>query len=212
MRGWTCGAGPAAPSRAWRLGWDMKLLKSRSSSVRVLKGISSSVIRWLAIFSILLWPLIAWAWVRSYEVGDYFGSDRSGIGVFTSRGKLEFGIRSPDETAPKWYFETLDLVAPSLDKFKDHPDVPLDVEMIRIRFPGFYLAKSHDFQRLFGTWWDGCISFTWFAIVAVVAPGLLAIRLLLPLRRWSRGHCSNCGYDLRASVDRCPECGSLRGP
>src|SRR5437773_5733134 len=39
--------------------------------------------------------------------------------------------------------------------------------------------------------------------------GFAAVGLLLPLlRRRTHGRCSNCGYDLRATPERCPECGT----
>jgi hypothetical protein len=48
-------------------------------------------------------------------------------------------------------------------------------------------------------------------IVAAAAAGFIFAEKRRRLRnRIARGLCYRCGYDLRASADRCPECGSLR--
>lgn len=49
----------------------------------------------------------------------------------------------------------------------------------------------------------------WFVALAA---GLLAAGWLFFGRPWRRrGYCRECGYDLRATPDRCPECGAVPG-
>ena len=50
----------------------------------------------------------------------------------------------------------------------------------------------------------------WAVIVVTLALPVSALRRRLRDRRWIReGRCRACGYDLRATRGRCPECGAL---
>ena len=77
----------------------------------------------------------------------------------------------------------------------------------------------HDTQLARGAMGFGYLSATHVAAVAVphiAVVGRLLVVPLAPLYRRLRHHadrragcCSQCGYDLRATPDRCPECGTV---
>ena len=56
------------------------------------------------------------------------------------------------------------------------------------------------------------LMWAWFSFYALglVAAGMryrYIARSWEPWQRWTKGLCVHCGYDLRASHERCPECG-----
>ena len=60
-----------------------------------------------------------------------------------------------------------------------------------------------------GRWWAVAIPMWSIVVATVILPAARAARRLRS-HRWRRvGGCPSCGYDLRATPDRCPECGTV---
>ena len=57
-------------------------------------------------------------------------------------------------------------------------------------------------------WWIVGITPVLASIAALVWAIIMVRAWRRDLRRYRNGLCMNCGYDLRESKDRCPECGT----
>jgi hypothetical protein len=173
-------------------------------------------------------PIIAFAWMRSYRACDYVSWTRyrvhwsdSSLGFDTFRLKATSsagGLRIE-------YFKSLDggdpVASPDgIDWWVDphEPVYPLAADS---KWCEGYDAAGFGIARLEvhhndGVWAYGAYHVVvpyWLIFACILL--LPALRCRTALRRRSRakrGHCVRCGYDLRATPQRCPECGMAAEP
>jgi len=162
-----------------------------------------------AVSFVLCVALVA-LWVRGHREADYLTREESrwGRGFASSRGVLIYWRavgRAP------WSVNTDDAVGQG---WRYVPGVPRDLDE-----PSQYARTERDCTRS-GIGWrrstGGGFENTTFTLPHWLVSALL---LLFPaywavgmLRRWRHrsGICRRCGYDLRATPGRCPECGSMQ--
>jgi hypothetical protein len=151
---------------------------------------------------LLLCAATVFLWARSYRYGDFLSIFRSSTEYrFASvRGQICF---QADAT--------------------NHPDGARNWSVRSPLYPIDSPATiAYSYTRLGFTWTECAYAHRWparFVIVAIPFWFLVALQLALPIRwayqhRWRSpaGHCPNCGYDLRATPERCPECGMVAKP
>ena len=161
----------------------------------------------LSIISLLLLAAATVLWVRSRRHADIFGyytpaghlqgftNDRAGLILFFS--DIPFG---PEMSL------SADAMSASAEEFYPIHETLFEPSNIKWHFIGFQFASAP-----IGSWgWKfrAWIVPYWALIVPLAILPLVCVRaILVRRRRAARGQCLACGYDLRHSEGRCPECG-----
>src|SRR5688572_1827230 len=163
----------------------------------------------LSALSLLAFVAVVVLWIRSYSVQDHF--DWTGKRASAALGSLPGYL----------YLATSNTGSAHVgaEAGWHYARIPLDDELRawaaedapRISGGGFRVRREQSTGRQGRTVWSTSVAVSYwaFALVTSVCPAWFAVRWLIDQRRRGLTHlCPSCGYDLRASPDRCPECGA----
>lgn len=161
----------------------------------------------LAVASMILGVLTVVLWIRSNEHVDY-----GRVGYFHEQ---MVAITRPDSLKIMWWPDPTWIGAPGLEAtshvygvknaFGAWASRPTDTwsglgfGWKRLQFTGDPAPKPGAFE---------CRVPWWFLLLVFLTFPAVTFRALWRARRRQRvGLCSSCGYDMRATPNRCPECG-----
>jgi hypothetical protein len=147
--------------------------------------------------TLALWVRSAWAGALVVSWGEPHGA--VGRALVVSRGAIS--LRSA------WSVRPMSL---------NEKTRAIEVTLARVDAPGFARIRTSWVPQTiagaplpgnFGTFQETRIALAWPLLLSAVASAWLVARAW-KLRRPIPGLCRRCGYDLRATPDRCPECGT----
>jgi hypothetical protein len=187
----------------------------------------------LAAVSLVLCVATAVLWVRSHLVCDHLVFLPQAGGTLVSRslrgeliGQRHHAPLNPQQAAMvRTYFSrpAAGLVWAARHTLPGEPGVRFDWEFMG--FAAFSTAggtpvpnaPSHAVQspsgQLVMAQWSAQTEVSiphWsLGVLFAVLPSVALCRLRMRRRRRASGRCESCGYDLRATPDRCPECGEV---
>jgi hypothetical protein len=160
----------------------------------------------VAVLSLLPFLAVAGIWVRSYVRADfYYRGKADGSQVYFDSGR---GFLSVTRASGNPKFTHVGTT------WKSRPDPPYPMWGPPSTFAerlGFWSITGWTSSGPLRRW----IVPYWFLLLLTSVPSALwlAVHLRQRRRRQRRaaGRCLQCGYDLRATPDRCPECGHAPG-
>jgi hypothetical protein len=163
----------------------------------------------LTMLSLVLCLATVALWVRSYWQGQALArlAQRSGssrlVTMRSVTGELSlFYQQFPGAIQDSgWSYQVN-----SLDKVTTYAHLVREYRMQCAMFLGFgYSCYYNSSIDVYAIWFPH-----WFlALILAVLPALRLRNIRRTRRRNRVGLCQRCGYDLRASPDRCPECGHV---
>jgi hypothetical protein len=150
--------------------------------------------------SLILCLAMGVLWVRSYRRWDgvllHDRDDRMCEMLTMSRGRIQVGVigtnQTPDLPPSRWHHES---------------DNAYDMARLPHELLGLGWGQMPDAPPWYPR--PGIqVPHSYVAFILAILPALRLHRFVRSRRRANQGLCSSCGYDLRASPERCPECGT----
>jgi hypothetical protein len=182
------------------------------------------LLRFLALLSLAACGGLCGLWVRGCSVADEITLRRSDpvrrartiTVVRSSSGRLMF-FRYDNVIREQYVYDFFERRSPwRLSRWSTGPPestVPVRSAARRWRVLGVELVGEAVVRPDYSEDTRAVVLPCWLLVLATaLLPGIEAARWVGRLRRRRRdrlrGRCARCGYDLRATPDRCPECGT----
>jgi hypothetical protein len=195
-----------------------------------MRRLARILVNLLTVTSVLLSLVVGWLWVRGYAWYDDLGIvttwktaahriDRH-YALGSNVGGLTWQMTTYEWTTPNAVARARERAGHFWRNVLEAKPRPYFV-VASDRFGGFNLSRdgstAFDPDKIYS--WRSVAVRTpmWFVLAVVASPATarcvaLAVSMAKRRRRRKAGLCLGCGYDLRASTARCPECGAVPAP